>query len=319
LKEKRVAVKLYSAPALEPVTVAEIKDHLKIDSVNLADSLATTQSIAPGAHVMAAAYSLKGAGVSVLNQKALLLLEAGTCGAGASIAVKIQESDTDVDADYEDWTGGAFTTVTEANDNANYEKEYTGTKAYVRTVATVAVGTCSFGTTVVTRSPYSYEDSVLADFITAARIKCEEHQGRAYITQTWDLYLDDFPEADEIELPRGPLQSITSVKYYGTDGTEYTMSASDYIVDIASDPGRIVLGYGKTWPTTVLRPANGVIIRFVCGYGAAAAAVPALIRLAIKMLVGHYYANREAVTDARLSLVPDGIAGMLDSDGRNFL
>ncbi len=111
------------------------------------------------------------------------------------------------------------------------------------------------------------EDGTIAAILTAAWKYCEEvllH--RALLPQTWDLWLDEFPDEDYIEIPRPPLQSITSIKYYGTDDTEYTMTATDYFVDTKSEPGRVSLAYGKTWPSTVLRPINGVVVRFVAGY-----------------------------------------------------
>ncbi len=37
------------------------------------------------------------------------------------------------------------------------------------------------------------EDEYLTDLITASRRYCESFQGRAYVTQTWDLNLNAFP------------------------------------------------------------------------------------------------------------------------------
>ena len=89
---------------------------------------------------------------------------------------------------------------------------------------------------------------------------------RALLTQTWELYLDQWPENDYIELPKPPLQSVTYIKYKDTQGTEYTLDAANYVVDTIPEPARVVLAYGRTWPTTILYPATAIRIRFVCGY-----------------------------------------------------
>lgn len=110
------------------------------------------------------------------------------------------------------------------------------------------------------------DDGLIATLIIAAREYCEGFQNRAYITQTWQLWLDSWPEGSEIRIPRPPLQAVNSVKYYGADNTEYVLSPADYIVDNKSEPGRIVLAYGKSWPGITLRPANAICVEFVAGY-----------------------------------------------------
>jgi uncharacterized phiE125 gp8 family phage protein len=52
---------------------------------------------------------------------------------------------------------------------------------------------------------------------------------------------------------------------------------------------------GKWWPATACYNYGAVQVTFVAGYGNAAA-VPADLKAAIKLLVGHLYENREAVT-----------------------
>lgn len=140
------------------------------------------------------------------------------------------------------------------------------------------------------------QDALIDSLIVAARQHAEDVETRRqFITATWDYQLDTWPDKSEIRIPRPPLQSVTSVKYYGTDGTEYTMPTTDYIVDTKSEPGRIVLAYGKTWPSTTLRPVAGIVIRFVAGYGDTAASVPDAIKAALKLHIGHLYEQREAV------------------------
>lgn len=140
----------------------------------------------------------------------------------------------------------------------------------------------------------STEDTFITSLIIAAREHCEGFQKRAYITQTYDLWLDNWPRYGYITIPRPPLQSVTYVKYYGTDDTEYTFATADYFVDDKSDPGRVSLGYSKIWPTTTLRPANAVAVRFVAGYGNASS-VPQKVKQAMLLLIAYWFDNREAV------------------------
>lgn len=159
----------------------------------------------------------------------------------------------------------------------------------------------------------SDEDALLTTFIEVAREYCEEYQNKAYITQTWDLSLDEFPKSP-YSLPKPPLQSISSIKYYDQDGTEHEFNASNYLVDTASVKGRVSLAYGKSWPSVTLQPINGVVIQFVAGYGDATTDVPERIRNAIKVLIGQIYENREA-TDIKEHLeIPFAVHAILGLD-----
>lgn len=305
------AYRIYSAPATEPITLAEARTHVRAASGAFADNVSVNQSIAPGAHVTAASYSLKGTGVDVsAATSAIVVLESGTNGAGGTVDVKLQESDTDSDAAYADVTSGAFTQVTTANDNATYEKSYTGTKKYLRVVSTVANATCEFGVSIVLDSPSNADDTYLTSLITVARRWCEDYQNRACITQTWDLYLDEFPAEDYIEVPMPPLASVTTLKYKDTAGTLQTWAATNYVVDTMSEPGRIALAYGVSWPSTY-DEIQAVQIRFVCG----AATVDMRVKQALLLLVGHWYANREAVLTGSISKQLEfAVNAMLDQE-----
>lgn len=297
-----MALKLNTAPATEPLTLAEVKAHLRIDSTDFADDITTAISIAPGDHVVAAAYSLEGGAVEVSGYSVLVNLISGTNGSDGTVDVKLQESN---DGDtWSDVADGAFTQVTEENDNAVQEKAYTGAYTYIRAVATVAVATCDFGVSVIKQAGPSVEDGLLSGLIAAAREDCEKFQNRAFITQTWELWLDAWPSKDYIKLPLPPLQSVTSIKYYDVDDTEYTFYDSentDYIfIDTKSEPGWVVLNYGEGWPDAMLRPANAVCVTFVAGYGAASA-VPRNVKQAMLLLIGNWYENREAVVIGTIS------------------
>ena len=289
-----MALKILVAPTVEPLSLQEACAHLRVDADSFADIVTSTLSIAPGAHVIAASYSLKGAGVAVAGKEALVILSSGTNGAGGTVDVKIQESDTDTDLAYTDWATGAFTQITTANDNATYEKEYTGSKTYIRVVATVATATCDFGVSVVTNEPGVPDAVLIQSYIKAAREYCEGFQNRAFVNRTYELWLDEFPYSDELLLPMPPLVSVTSIKTYDVNNVETAdTTLTSYLIDTKSEPGRICLNSGSAWPAS-LRDRNSVCVTFVAGYGATAASTPEAVRNAMRLLIGDYYSAREA-------------------------
>ncbi len=288
----RMRAVLNTAPTVEPVSLVEIKRQLSLGSVAFDEMISTTQSIAPGAHAIAASYSLEGSAVDISGNDAMVILESGTNGSGGTVDMKVQDSSNGTT--WADVASGSFTQVTTANDNATYEFLYTGRKQYLRGVATVGTATCDFGVTVVEGSVYTAEDDLLTLIIGAARQHVERVLYRALITQTWDFYFDVFPGTDHMILGYPRLISITGVYYYLSDGTDWTEFSSDYYdVDVVSEPGRVWLKYGYSWPSGTFRPMNPVKVTGVCGYGAAGIAVPYDIRQYISILAATMYAHRE--------------------------
>ena len=139
------------------------------------------------------------------------------------------------------------------------------------------------------------EDSLVADYVSASRAYLEVSSGLALITQTFDLTISGWPaDGEGILMPRNPVQSITSVKYYDASNVLQTLSSAYYEIDVTRTPTRIHLADGYEWPDHYDR-LSPIVIRFVAGYGAAASSVPQPIRQALKLLVGAYYNNREQI------------------------
>jgi uncharacterized phiE125 gp8 family phage protein len=285
--------KIKTAATLYPVSLAELKLHLRIDSGSLSDNIDETQSISTGSHAIANNYTTHvGTGVSVLGYKAVVVANYGTGTAGSVIDIKIQESDDNVT--YTDVASGAFTQVTCAGTASTQEKEYTGTKQYIRTVAKVITQAGDFSTTIIRLTATSIEDDLLTDIRNTAIEYVEQETRRALLTQTWYYYLDEFPEDDYITLPFGNLASVTAITYKDDDATVTTMTVTtEYLVECNGEQlGRIVLPPDTDWPSDSLYSSNPITIEFVCGW-TAAASVPRPIKQAILLICGDLYENRE--------------------------
>lgn len=114
----------------------------------------------------------------------------------------------------------------------------------------------------------------------------------------------------EIALPRPPLLSITSIKYLDVENVLQTMDPSLYVVDDASEPGRVTPVFGTVWPVTYLT-INAVRIAYTAG-GATETE-----RRAMLMMVSHWHLHRDATAvnfRQRIDELPVGIRMMLASD-----
>ena len=140
--------------------------------------------------------------------------------------------------------------------------------------------------------------------------------GRALVTQTWLLTIDEFPDA-EIKIPLPPLQSVTSVKYDDPDGVEQTVASTDYYVDSASEPGWVVPVANVSWPTP-LDAVNAVRIEFVAGYDPSTdsppdltANIPFNIKAGILLLTANMFEFRQENVEQAMASLPFGADRLL--------
>ena len=151
---------------------------------------------------------------------------------------------------------------------------------------------------------YTAEDDNLAALIKAARELVEVKTWRALITQTWDVQLDCFPVGDSISFPLHDLQSVASVTYTDTDGSEATFT--DFVADTYSNGIRLSSGY--SWPPVL--DGSRIYIRYICGYGDTAETVPQSIKRAMLLIISHLHENTEEVvvgSSVKAILLPMGV------------
>lgn len=155
------------------------------------------------------------------------------------------------------------------------------------------------------------EDTLIASLVLAARLHIERCLDVALISQSWSLYLDQWPERGSVELPLAPLLSLNAVRLYGPTGSSMTLDPALFDVDAYSRRPRLSRREGQSWPLPG-RCVNGIEIAFTAGYGPDPEDVPMPLRLAIKMLVAHWHEAREPVLLGETAVpVPSTIASLL--------
>ncbi len=157
------------------------------------------------------------------------------------------------------------------------------------------------------RIDWSDEDDQVDAWISAAREYFEASLDRQLAEAQWALKLEGFwPYA--LELPYPPLVSVDEITYIDINAAEQTLSPSIYQVVTSVTPGQVVLAYAKFWPVTRVQPES-VTVTYTAGPSSASE----LVRHGIKLLVGHWYANREAVTMGSPMTVPLAVDSIIQT------
>lgn len=276
---------VYSAPASEPVSVAEVKHFCGIDEVN--------QEPAPGALTVAL-----GSGAGNVDNGAHRYVVTFVTADGETQAGDISSSVTVVDKTVNGKisltaipVGGSIVTSRKIYRTAAGGSTYLLlTTIADNTTTTYADNTADSSLGAEAPSTNTTGDQLLNVLIKSARQYAEQLLGRYLITQTVDLYLDEFPTQ---AINMRPLQSVTEITYVDTAGDTQTLSAADYIVDSTGSPARITPAYGVSWPST-RDQVNAVKVRFVAGYGSASA-VPQCVRNWMLMRIKQLYDQRDMI------------------------
>jgi uncharacterized phiE125 gp8 family phage protein len=157
------------------------------------------------------------------------------------------------------------------------------------------------------RVDVSDDDTYIGTLITAAREWCEQYLDRTLVNTQWVMRFDSFPPdgTQDIELPRPPMSlagttTAVSLTFTSETGGTQAFSTNSFRVDRNATPGAVKTLYGQTWPPHLMDD-NAVSVTWWAGYGSAGSSVPAAVRHAILMLVGHWYENRSTVLVGSIS------------------
>ena len=276
-------------PATEPLTLSEVATHCRLDATNQepAPTSVTVALLSPaaagnlsvGAYRYLATYVTADGETQAGEVSAVVTVaDAGVNGKVAVSAIPIGGSSVTARKLYRTAANGStYMLLTTIADNTT-------------TIYTDNIADGSLGAGAPTSNTTG--DPLLNMLVSAARQHVEAYLKRALITQTFDLHLDRFP-CWVLRLPV-PIQSVTSITYYDSDGTEQTLAADQYLVDITTQPARITPVFGVVWPITQYR-MNAVKVRFVAGYGAASD-VPACIKNWMLIRIKTLWDGRDQLT-----------------------
>lgn len=148
------------------------------------------------------------------------------------------------------------------------------------------------------------DDTYIGVLIDTATEWCEDYCDRTFADKQYTVAFDDFVDL-RIGLPRPPVRlhataasATVTISYVDQGGTTQTLTwaqsgTQQFRLDRDHVPSLVYPEYLENWPSVRLDD-KAVQVTYLAGYGGAAN-VPTPAKHAIKMLVGHWYANREAV------------------------
>ncbi|MDB5654289.1 MAG: hypothetical protein JWQ94_1902 [Tardiphaga sp.] len=156
------------------------------------------------------------------------------------------------------------------------------------------------------RVEHDDDDAVITALIAAARGHIEALTRRALLTQVWRFVRDGWPADGRMALRSGPLRAVIAARVFDAAGIAHVIDVQRFVVDAAAD-GIASPGWALPVPG---RGIAGIELDVELGYGPQPADVPEPLRLALRMLVAHWYDNRGVVASGT-ALLPAGVAALI--------
>ncbi len=142
----------------------------------------------------------------------------------------------------------------------------------------------------------SYEDDYVTGLILVAQERSETILRKKILTQTIVKIESRFPCGREcLDLDWGNVQSVEAVRYYDKNGdlTELESPYDLFEVETRSTPAKLSLVPGESWPSVQYQKSNPLEVEYIVGWDVED--VPVSIKHAMKLMIGHWYTNRESV------------------------
>lgn len=158
------------------------------------------------------------------------------------------------------------------------------------------------------RVTHTQEDTLIAAMRSAAISWVEEYCNIKLGSYTMRGYLPGFYNS---YFPIGPVTAIAEVKYQTTADKDYTTDLSTlgstlWFSDIISQPARIAF---RDYPHTYEYALTPVVVSFTAGY----TTMPPAVVHALRLLVAHFYENRqEEITGSISTRLKFGLEALLN-------
>ncbi len=141
------------------------------------------------------------------------------------------------------------------------------------------------------------EDGLITSYIVAAREWVEGWTGHILVSRTITESFLEF--GDYLTLRHRPVTALIEVAYTDDAGEEAEYEGG--VLKTALYPATVYPPYGETFPT--LGTDGVVTVQYTAGY-ANAGAVPAALKQAMYLLIGHWHSTRAGVSPDKMEEVP---------------
>jgi len=151
----------------------------------------------------------------------------------------------------------------------------------------------------------SDEDSLINSYRTAACQFVENYCNTRLTSQSVYFYAQAFGAIGEFQI--SPVISVSAVEYKTSKtGSYITLDSANYYVEKARIPALIKF---MTAPSTDGDALAPVRVTATCGYST----TPEPLVHAVRLLVGHYFENRQAAEVGNIKEIPLGIKSLLNT------
>lgn len=158
------------------------------------------------------------------------------------------------------------------------------------------------------------DDDLIAALVLSAQDHVEQLTSRVLTPREMELSLAGFPLTssgrgtnDAIEIPRVPVTGVTAIAYTDSDGETVSLVEADWRWS-ETEAGLVMPAFATSWPTSY-DERGSVRVTFQAGYEEGLA--PASLEAAVKLMLGHLYANREGVNvGSTVSEMPLGVMAL---------
>ena len=145
------------------------------------------------------------------------------------------------------------------------------------------------------------EDELIGGLIVAARMGVETATRRMLIAQSWRLHLTRWARMG-LPLPIQPVLVVDAVRAFDAAGAASVLAPAAYEVNVSRTEILLLAPSG----------ARRYEVDLTAGYGSSGLAVPQPLRLAMLMLIAHWYENRGAVlVGSAAEAMPEGFRELI--------